>query len=108
MGCLCEKIKEEEKIKIDKSDMCMRCNINDSKYIREFNYKKLPHEYFYKPHEFIIAILKIQNINPYPDYWIQLPPELKLTRYKYKVCSNCFIRSILNENIYQWNEWKEL
>jgi len=103
MSCLCRKDGHQ----LDQISVCMSCHNGIVTHIREFNYRKLPDAYFHEPHDYVLSILKRQNIDTYPDYWIQLPPGLKLTRYQYRVCDNCYNQIQRNE-VYPWNEWRDL
>lgn len=107
MNCCCGK-NEIDINEVKQNNICMRCNDNIvTNHVREFDYKKLPKEYFHEPNYYVVAILKRQNIDPYPDYWIQLPPDLLLTRYRYRVCTLCY-NQIKNDKLHPWNEWREI
>ena len=100
MNCLCGKKKVESK----NISSCMNCRSNPAIFLRDFDYKKLPVEYFHEPDEYVKSILRRENISAYPDYWIHLPHELKLTRYQYKVCIDCY-NLLKDQDLNLWNEW---
>ncbi len=103
----------KNKKKINKTSneiICQKCKKEYASYIRTFDYEKLTDKYFYPPDEIIVSMLHCKNIYDkliYPDFWVQLPKELILTKYPYKICENCY-QIEKNFILNPWNEWKIL
>lgn len=113
MGGKVTKTKKEDK-KNKTNNICQKCGslngTNYAKYIRTFDYHKLPEKYFYKPEGHEEALLKTSGISEndlYPDYWIHLPKTLMVTKYPYKVCEKCYYIE-KHEKLEVWNEWQKI
>jgi len=94
---------------IPNEELCFRCNTFCYTHIRVFDYRLLPKEYFYRPNDKTLAILKEQGIfemDTYPDHWVHLPKKYILTKYPYKVCENCY-NLIKDVPLQAWNKWIE-
>ncbi len=91
-------------------EMCYRCTSVPYTYIREFDYKLLPAEYFHLPDDNTLNIMKTQGLSEmetYPEYWIHLPREFVLSKYPYKVCDECY-DAIKDNQTHVWNTWNQV
>lgn len=101
-------ISKKKKSKNSKK-LCMTCKNSEIKYIREFDYKKLPPEYFHRPDNSVITLANQFKASSkmFPDFWIQLPKDLVLTKYVLCLCSTCYDK-ISSDPIQPWNRWTKV
>lgn len=96
-------------IDVRKKITCQKCHKFLTTYVRIFDYKMLPNEFFKRPDpsvEFLLNTSTFTETNIYPNFWVQLPKELNLTKYPFKVCDGCYqIEKDIPLNI--WNQWIE-
>lgn len=83
---------------------CRNCKLNEASYVRKFDHTKLPKEYFHEPDPTLKTMLEISSVEIYPEYWIHLPDHLKLTRYDFKVCDECYAK-LISYPTNAWNYW---
>jgi hypothetical protein len=88
-------------------ERCYRCGDAEFMHIRVIDYNLLPEEYFHKPD--LDALKKLEEIgiselDCYPDYWVHLPEQYRLTKYPYKVCDDCY-NEIKDNPLHKWNVW---
>lgn len=88
---------------------CSNCRENNATNVRIFDYKKLPTEYFHRPDETIVQMLKysIPEDEIYPTYWIHLPLNMICSKYPYYTCDECH-KKIYKEFLFTWNRWEKL
>lgn len=95
---------------ITEEDRCRLCKHARSTYIRRFNYKNLPPEYFHQPDDTVKSLLIAKGLSIsdiYPEFWIHLPKDLKPTKYTIKVCESCYKEQI-QKNVQPWNTWESI
>lgn len=91
-------------------EMCYRCSKTPYTYVRIFDHRLLPAEYFHQPDDNMLNIMKthgLSEMETYPEYWIHLPQDLILTKYPYKVCDECY-QVAKNNQTYAWNIWNKI
>lgn len=93
-----------------KENLCQKCRGNKAKYIKRFDYRKLPNKYFHYPDPLLMRAIEMSyfqtdSVNIFPDYWIDLPQDLILTKYDYRVCKECY-EVEKQKSIPEWNSWE--
>lgn len=86
---------------------CQLCHEQPTTYVRVFDYRLLPTEFFQRPDQNILSLLHSRGItdeDAYPNYWVQLPKELSLTKYPFKICEICYCVE-KNKPLNIWNQW---
>lgn len=88
--------------------VCQVCRFpyRDIYKIRKFDYQNLPTEYFYHPSPgMTMMIVTRVGYIPYPDTWIHLPYDKRLTGYDTRCCYECYA-ALDNIGLDPWNYWK--
>ncbi|AYV75525.1 MAG: hypothetical protein Terrestrivirus2_33 [Terrestrivirus sp.] len=106
---------------------CSLCKKNPIKFIRKFKIKLLPSEYMLSIEDTCAQVLiSSHGLNYYEDkmHFVNLPRELALTKYDYKLCEQCYkihkkktineypdyyyYKEHFNNGDFLWTEWEHI